>query len=280
MRKMEKQIKDYLAYCEEVRGMSNTTMSMKRDVLARFVGVTGILRLEDLTNEVFNKWVAHESARKISPRSINMYNAIVVAMVRYYREMGLSIPINLVLVKKLKEERVRRNFYTFEEIERVITMTDERVGLIVRVMFETGMRIAEVTKLRRVNFDERRIEFIGKGRKYREVYITENTLKLLEGYIKRNGIKDDLWGLYEYGGNGEAPTTNTVRNWLKLAFREAGFVDFYPHALRHSFATDLQRRGASVAEIKEMIGHENIATTERYLHGFDGKMRELFDKYR
>ena len=167
MRKIEKQIKDYLAYCEEVRGMSNTTMSMKRDVLARFVGATGILRLEDLTNEVFNKWVAHESARKISPRSINMYNAIVVAMVRYYREMGLSIPINLVLVKKLKEERVRRNFYTFEEIERVITMTDERVGLIVRIMFETGMRIAEITKLRRVNFDERRIEFIGKGRKYR-----------------------------------------------------------------------------------------------------------------
>ncbi len=60
----------------------------------------------------------------------------------------------------------------------------------------------------------------------------------------------------------------------------AGFYDFYPYALRHSFATDLQVGGASVAEIKEMIGHENIAMTERYFHGFEGRLEELFDKYR
>ena len=70
-----------------------------------------------------------------------------------------------------------------------------------------------------------------------------------------------------------------MRRRLREPFYAAGFTDFYPHALRHSFATHLQQRGASVAEIKEMLGHESIATTERYLHSFDGKLEQLFNKY-
>ncbi|MBQ3353007.1 tyrosine-type recombinase/integrase [Candidatus Saccharibacteria bacterium] len=271
---------DYLEYCEKVRGMTAATMEMKRNVLRRFWRVTGIKYLTELTNAVFDRWIKHETARGVSPRSINMYNAVVIAMVRYYKELGVKVPLNLTLIRKLKEGEVRRGFYTAEEIEDVIDAVDLQTGLIIRIMFETGMRIAEITKLRLSNFRGRQIKFIGKGRKPREVYITEETLQLLNHYINIYGVKDFLWGFYECGGNGEAPTVNTIRNRLKRAFKKAGFDDFYPHSLRHSFATDLQRRGASVAEIKEMIGHSNIATTERYLHGFDGKMKELFDKYR
>ena len=64
-----------------------------------------------------------------------------------------------------------------------------------------------------------------------------------------------------------------------MPFLRAGFEGFYPHALRHSFATNLQMKGATVSEIKEMIGHSSVATTERYLHGFDGRLKELFDRY-
>ena len=95
-------------------------------------------------------------------------------------------------------------------------------------------------------------------------------------FIKNHKIQNSLWGKTL---NGEPPTPSTIRKKLKRAFLKAGFKDFYPHALRHSFATNLQSKGASVAEIKEMMGHASIATTERYLHGFDGKLRELFEKY-
>ena len=86
-----------------------------------------------------------------------------------------------------------------------------------------------------------------------------------------------MWGAHAL--NGEPPTVNTVRQRLCSAFEWVGFEGFYPHALRHSFATNLQSKGASVEEIKEMMGHSSIATTERYLHGFEGRMEELFDKY-
>ena len=144
------------------------------------------------------------------------------------------------------------------------------------------MRIAELGRLEVANFDGRCVRFMGKGRKPREAYVTEETWRRLGRYIERYEIDKYLWCVNkgEKTLNSEPLTVNTIRERLGAAFKAAGFEGFYPHALRHSFATDLQMRGASVAEIKEMIGHSSLATTERYLHGFDGRMKELFDKYR
>lgn len=281
MKQIERQVGQYLEYCEKVRGMTEATMRAKKNVLGRFVAETEIENLGELTNEAFGVWMRCEMARGVSARSVNMYNTVVVAMVRYYRSMGLKVPLKIALVGKLKEGEVRRKYYTAEEVERVLAVADLERGLMIRMMFETGMRIAEVTNLRMKNIEGRRIRFIGKGRKPREVYIREKTRQLMEEYVQKYGVEDYLWGIHDdkVTCDGRPPTTNTVRNWLREVFCRAGYEGFYPHALRHSFATDLQMKGASVEEIKEMIGHESIATTERYLHGFEGRMRELFEKY-
>lgn len=277
MAKIIRQVGEYLEYCEKVRAMSSTTMQTKRNVLDRFVRVTELEDLQRLTNEVFSKWVAHEMERGVSPRSVNAYNAVILAMVGYYRGIGVSVPLKTALVGKLREGATRRRFYTADEVEMVVSCADFETGLMIRVMFETGMRIAELTRLKVSDFDGRKIQFIGKGRKPREVYIREDTLKMVREMIKKKGTNGYLWGETL---NGEPPTVATVRKRLKRPFFEVGFDDFYPHALRHSFATDLQVRGATVEEIKEMIGHESVATTERYLHGLEGKLEELFNKYR
>lgn len=277
MKKIKEQVEDYLNYCEKVRRMSPATMWTKRNILKRFVAGTGIRNLGELTNDIFNEWVKNELGRGVSARSINTYNATVLAMVRYCRGLGVAVPLKVTLVQKLKEGEVRRRFYTAAEIERVLEYADTETGLMIKIMFETGMRIAEITRMRVMDIDGRRIRFVGKGKKPREVYMRESTRRELFEYIMRRGLARCVWG---DGLNGESPTVETVRKRLRRPFYAAGFDDFYPHALRHSFATDLQVRGASVAEIKEMIGHENIATTERYLHGFEGRLEELFDKYR
>ena len=257
-------------------------MAAKRNVLARFVRETGVGSMAELTNEVMNRWVAYEVGRGASARSVNTYNSVIVAMVRYYRGLGMEVPVNLSLVGKLKEVRTRRRFYTAEELRAVEAVADETERLMIRIMFETGMRIAELVRMKCADVDGRRISFVGKGRKAREVYMREDTRRMLEEYVKRWGITGYMWCVGDgmMSLNGEPPTVNTVRLRLRRAFERAGLYGFYPHALRHSFATDLQLKGAGIAEIKEMIGHQNIATTERYLHGFDGKLRELFDKYR
>ena len=282
MKKIIKQVEDYLQYCEKVRGMSEATLKQKRNVLERFVRVTEITDVRELNNGKFDEWMEHETERGLSAESLNLYNSIIVALVRYCREVGMVVPINLLLVWRLKGEGTRRKFYTAKEILSVVDAADFETGLMIRIMFETGMRIAELTRLKVCDFEGRRVRFIGKGRKLREVYVTDETLSLLSQYISRYGVTGYLWSVHDgvLTCNGEPPTVNTVRGRLRRAFAAAGFEGFYPHALRHSFATDLQLKGASVAEIKEMIGHSSIMTTERYLHGFEGRLRELFDKYR
>lgn len=281
MRKIEQEIADYLEYCEKVRQMSETTLNAKQNTLKRFLECVQITSLDQLDNKIFNKWITHETARNVSPRSINAYNSIILAMVRYYRETGATIPLNLTLTAKLREDHASRGFYTSAEIEKVIENAAPEIALMIKIMFETGMRIAELKNLKISNFKGRRVRFIGKGRRSREAYVTNETLQELEEYVKFYEIDNYLWAIRngEKTLNGEPPTINTIRIELQKAFADAGFPNFYPHALRHSFATNLQMKGATVEEIKEMIGHESIATTERYLHGFEGRLEELFDKY-
>ena len=278
MKRIEKQVMSYLYYCEKIRGMSDTTMRFKKYVISEFIKVSRLGDLRRLDNRTFDEWVLYEVRRGVSARSLNTYKAIILAMVRYFMDSGMKIPLNMKLIQKTSKGKLERKFYAREEIDGVIDDADFVVGLMIRIMFETGMRIAELTRLRISDFKGRKVTFIGKGKKEREAYISKGTYNILKKFIKEYGVHDYLWGFKAI--NGEPPTVNTIRNRLKNAFKMAGFEGFYPHALRHSFATNLQIKGASVVEIKEMMGHESIATTERYLHGFDGRLEELFEKYR
>lgn len=276
MKPIYDQIENYLTYCEKVRKMSPITINTKRYILTRFARETEVKNLRKLSNPLFDRYIAKLTETGASGRSVNTYSANILAFAKYHQKLGLKMPFRPILVQKLKETKTERVFYTQKEIEKVLKKADSETKLMIKIMFETGMRINETANLKITDFNGQRIRFIGKGNKLREVYIRSATLKMLEKYLEKNQIRNFLWGNTL---NGEPPTTHTLRKRLKRAFAEAGFANFYPHALRHSFATNLQRNGASVAEIKEMMGHSSVATTERYLHGFDGKMRELFEKY-
>lgn len=275
MRKIEAEVAEYLRYCKMVRGMSETTLKMKRNVLARFVAAVPVETVGELDNKDFDSWVGFVMETGAKPQSINMYNAVVIAMIRYYQDMGANVPLNLNLIHKMRFAKTVRRAYTETEIELAEASADAVTALQIRIMAETGMRVAELVRLHTSEIHGRRINFVGKGRKAREVYMSSGTAVLLEDFLK--GREGYVWG--HQALNGEPPSVNTVRNRMALVFLKVGMPEFCPHMLRHSFATILQQKGATVSEIKEMMGHSSVATTERYLHGFEGRMEELFDKY-
>ena len=270
------QVSEYLDYCSFTRGMSKMTLTSKRHTYKHFIIESGCDDLSKLTNAQFNDWTKAQIKSGVSPRTINTRSAHLLAMLRYFREMGMNYPIKLPLIKKMKEGPCRRKFYTKEQIGRVLKTADEMGSLMIRICFDAGLRITELTNLRLDNFSGRRINFIGKGFKPRESYISEETEKYLAEYVNKHDVEDWLW-ISERGCH---MSVDMVRHHLAQPFHDAGFSDFYPHSLRHSFATDLQARGATVEEIQQMIGHNNVATTQRYMHGFEGQLGNLFDKYR
>lgn len=275
--RIEEQINQYLRYCTITRRMSPMTLSSKVSTYRIFVDEAKITTLTGLTNAKFDQFMLAENKRGVSARTINTKIAHVIALVKYWREMGLRIPLKIPLINKLKELPPRRKFYTSEEIDEVLmNCRSEMQWLLIKIAFDTGMRISELARLSLDQIYGRRINFIGKGTKAREVYICEDTYERLTNYIEKHHITDRLW-ISRLGG---PASVDTLRKIMKDAFERCGHPEFYPHALRHSFGSDIQRHGADVMVIKEMMGHSNVATTQRYLHGFEGQLEELFNQYK
>lgn len=279
LKSIDKQIDEYLNYCENVRRMSEQTLHSKRWICREFLKTIKIDSLSELSNKHINEWIAEQTARGCSGRTINSRLVNLVAMLRYFQDMGVSFPkLKLRLIIKCKEQPPRRVYYTREQIEQVLRYADHLEWLLIKLCFDCGLRISELRNLRLMNLSGRMVTFIGKGSKARESYMSEEARSRLDDWIQRNRISDFIW--VRTPGKNEPMSVEDIRYLMKKPFYQAGFKNFYPHALRHSFATDIQKHSASLMETKEMLGHARIETTERYVHGLEGHLEYFFDKYK
>ena len=279
LKSIDKQIDEYLNYCENVRRMSEQTLHGKRWICREFLKTIKIDSLSELSNKHINEWIAEQTARGCSGRTINSRLVNLVAMLRYFQDMGASFPkLKLRLIIKCKEQPPRRVYYTREQIEQVLRYADHLEWLLIKLCFDCGLRISELRNLRLMNLNGRMVTFIGKGSKARESYMSEEARNRLDDWIQRNRISDFIW--VRTPGKNEPMSVEDIRYLMRKPFYQAGFKNFYPHALRHSFATDIQKHGASLMETKEMLGHARIETTERYVHGLEGHLEYFFDKYK
>lgn len=279
LKSIDKQIDEYLSYCENVRRMSEQTLHSKRWICREFLKTIKIDSLSELSNKHVNEWIAEQTARGCSGRTINSRLVNLVAMLRYFQDMGASFPkLKLRLIIKCKEQPPRRVYYTREQIEQVLRYADHLEWLLIKLCFDCGLRISELRNLRLMNLNGRMVTFISKGSKARESYMSEEARSRLDDWIQRNRISDFIW--VRTPGKNEPMSVEDIRYLMKKPFYQAGFKNFYPHALRHSFATDIQKHGASLMETKEMLGHARIETTERYVHGLEGHLEYFFDKYK
>nr|DAS55137.1 MAG TPA: SITE SPECIFIC RECOMBINASE XERD [Caudoviricetes sp.] len=279
LKSIDKQIDEYLNYCENVRRMSEQTLHGKRWICREFLKTIKIDSLSELSNKHINEWIAEQTARGCSGRTINSRLVNLVAMLRYFQDMGISFPkLKLRLIVKCKEQPPRRVYYTREQIEQVLRYADHLEWLLIKLCFDCGLRISELRNLRLMNLNGRMVTFIGKGSKARESYMSKEAKNRLDDWIQRNRISDFIW--VRTPGKNEPMSVEDIRYLMRKPFYQAGFKNFYPHALRHSFATDIQKHGASLMETKEMLGHARIETTERYVHGLEGHLEYFFDKYK
>ena len=279
LKSIDKQIDEYLNYCENVRRMSEQTLHGKRWICREFLKTIKIDGLSELSNKHINEWIAEQTARGCSGRTINSRLVNLVAMLRYFQDMGISFPkLKLRLIIKCKEQPPRRVYYTREQIEQVLRYADHLEWLLIKLCFDCGLRISELRNLRLMNLNGRMVTFIGKGSKARESYMSKEAKTRLDDWIQRNRISDFIW--VRTPGKNEPMSVEDIRYLMRKPFYQAGFKNFYPHALRHSFATDIQKHGASLMETKEMLGHARIETTERYVHSLEGHLEYFFDKYK
>lgn len=140
-----------------------------------------------------------------------------------------------------------------------------RDRLVLELMYSSGLRVSELIGLNLddVEFSERILRIRGKGGKERIVPFGAVAQKLLGEWITALSISEGPIFGSERGA--ERLTVRTVHRIVLRAAQRAGLYGISPHTLRHCFATHMLERGAPLRVVQEMLGHESIAATQRYL---------------
>ena len=149
---------------------------------------------------------------------------------------------------------------------------------IMEVLYASGLRVSELCSLTLYSVDDEAIRVLGKGGKERVVPIGKNALDAIDYYLSfRDHFLSDILFLNR---KGQAMGRVAVWKMIKHYAKKIGLDKrVSPHTFRHSFATHLLDRGADLRIIQEMLGHANIATTDRYTHVSASRLHESFNKF-
>ena len=149
---------------------------------------------------------------------------------------------------------------------------DLRNVAFLELLYASGLRISEAASLRvgAIDFAQRQLKVFGKGSKERIVPVHDLALEALRRYLDEgrpklaNQTSGDALFL---GARGAALSADSLRKIFKEALRRAGLDEtLSPHALRHTFATDLLNGDADLRAVQEMLGHASLSTTQIYTH--------------
>ena len=183
------------------------------------------------------------------------------------------------LVSSPRPERKLPDVLSIEEVDRIISSIDlsRREGVrnkaMLEVMYSCGLRVTELCELQlsKVDFVDKVVQVTGKGNKVRIVPIGSTALNAIDDYlvqyrselIPMKGHEDTVFlGRQGRGLSRQMAFTMLRRISIQAQIRKS----ISPHTFRHSFATHLIESGADLRAVQEMLGHEQIATTEIYTH--------------
>lgn len=275
--------KGFKAYLQLERSLSdNSVEAYLRDIekLTQYLQHSGSLKtppeikLNDLQH--FIKWIgelgmsATSQARIISGiKSFYKYCLI--------EHISNNDPTTLLEAPKLK--RILPDTLSFEEIENIISQIDlskpegGRNKAMLEMLYSCGLRVNELVNLKisQLYFDVGFIRVIGKGDKERLIPVGSSAIKFVNIYLRNIRIhihvkpgNEDIVFLNRRGSKLSRVMIFLI---IKELAKNAGIKKtISPHTFRHSFATHLVEGGADLRAVQEMLGHENITTTQIYTH--------------
>ncbi len=174
-----------------------------------------------------------------------------------------------------KSTRTLPDTLSIEEIDSIINAIDPatpkgiRDRAILETLYSCGLRVSELTSLNMGDlfFGEGYLRVVGKGDKERLVPISDNARARIEAYLEHRAPASINEERLFLNNRGRSLTRVMIFTIIKRTTALAGITKrVSPHSFRHSFATHLLRGGASIRQVQEMLGHEDITTTEIYTH--------------
>lgn len=271
----------FLDYVSLERGLSKNTRAAYADDIARFINWLsgqGVRSIRDVTRKQILDHLLSEKARGLASNSLSRHLVSLKVFFRYLTQEG-QVGTNVAeTMESPKVWKMLPSVLTPKEIDRLFAAPDLKkpLGLrnraILELFYATGLRVSELAglQLTDLQFDEKCLRCIGKGRKERIIPVGDTAIKWVKLYIhdERPRLLPEPTEQTVFLSNRRQPMSRkTIWDLIKKCARNAGITKtIYPHSLRHSFASHLLANGAPLRIIQEMLGHADIATTQIYTH--------------
>ncbi len=302
----------FLEYCELDKNLSIKTVRMYGYYLQFFQNWIiqnskfkiqnedfDVEKIDEDTIRNFRLFLSHQYKNphkgNLKKQTQNYFLVALRSFFKYLVKQKLQVlSPEMIELGKARDRNIK--FLSAEDLQRLFNAveTKEIRGLrdraILEVLFSTGLRVSELVSLNRdeANIETGEFSVLGKGGKRRVVFLSHEAKRWLNQYLqKRNDPYRPLFIRYSGPKSKEGLTdeksrltARSIERLVEKYRKKAGLLDrLGPHALRHSFATDLLTHGADIRSVQEMLGHKNISTTQIYTHVTNPRLKEIHEKY-
>lgn len=287
-------LKEYEYYLKITKGLSkNTIASYNTDLNEYTFFLEKNYFLKDpnlITKEHIRNFIVRLKRKNNTSSSISRKMSAIRSFHKYLlveRMVDENIALGISLPKKSKKLPV---VLSVDEIDALITATlgneplELRNRAIIELLYGSGLRITELLelKLSDLHINIGFINVIGKGNKERIVPLGEEAQHALKRYLEsaRPLLKKIPGELLFVNKNGGKLSRVGFYKTLKNITIKAGITkDISPHSLRHSFASHLLEGGVDLRVVQELLGHEDISTTQIYTHINKTQLKNVYEKY-
>ncbi len=280
---MQESIDLFLKYIRFERNYSPLTIRSYTADLSEFLTYLGgpevMLAPEQIDHITIRDFLSRLYEKGNGKSSVSRKLATIRSFFRFLHREGRISQNPARLVRTPKVPRKPPRFLTVEEVETILGLpkrsTDRgaRDAAMLELLYATGIRVGELVSLNveDCSFDQRLLRVRGKGRKERIAPFGEKAAQAIDNYLetrsrllqrKRTAKEPNALFL---NLRGSRITTRSVQRILEGYIRQSSsLLNVHPHLFRHSFATHLLNRGADLRSIQELLGHENLSTTQIY----------------
>ena len=284
-------IDQFLDYIRYERNLSlRTVLSYEcslRDFESYFKGLDETLEWTTVDTDIIRDWLAAMLDKGAKPTSVNTALSAVRSFFRFAlgRKLVKKDPAHLVVGPKKSKPlpqfvREREMDELLDEMAWDNTYKDVRARTILILLYETGVRVSELTGLNDVDvdFETGQLKVTGKRNKQRVVPFGEELATAVRQYVDlRDAQITKQSGALLLTEKGERMTRSQV---YKIVHHYLSMVTTLkkrsPHVLRHSFATAMLNNGAGLESVKKLLGHESLETTEIYTHTTFEQLKRVY----
>lgn len=274
---MDKEIRDlnnYIGYLRDIKKFSGHTLKAYAIDIRQFSAYFSEQQLPVSKNNI-RDFIAHLYLKSKNKATVARKIYAIKSYYAYLVKTGIQAhnPFDGIGTPKL--EKKIPQILTQNEMQEFLDALPEENFLQLRnkalfeFLYATGLRISELTGLQAadIHFAERLVRVMGKGKKERIVPFHEQAAAVMTRYLQRRRAEFrgqcDWVFVNSRGGPLSQRSVERILQQVYQSLMHSG-KHVHPHLLRHSFATHLLQRGANLRVIQELLGHANLATTEKY----------------